>query len=125
MRKAIRDHLRDFLAIITLAVIAIFTLLVIFYNQKAAFPSWFPVLGQDFYELNAEFSSAQAVTPGQGQAIQIAGIQVGKVGRSTSMFFGLPTSNSSYCSRIVGISSEINLALLKADSQINSALSTF
>ena len=80
MRKAIRDHLRDFLAIITLAVIAIFTLLVIFYNQKAAFPSWFPVLGQDFYELNAEFSSAQAVTPGQGQAIQIAGIQVGKVG---------------------------------------------
>ena len=36
--------------------------------------------GQDFYELNAEFTTAQAVTPGQGQAIDIAGIQVGKVG---------------------------------------------
>jgi phospholipid/cholesterol/gamma-HCH transport system substrate-binding protein len=80
MRRAIREHLRDFLAIITLAVVAILTLLVIFYNQKAAFPSWFPVLGQNFYELNAEFSTAQAVTPGQGQAVQIAGINVGKVG---------------------------------------------
>ena len=80
MRRAIKTHFRDFLAIIALAVVGILTLLVIFYNQKAAFPAWFPVLGQDFYKLNAEFSSAQAVTPGQGQAVQIAGINVGKVG---------------------------------------------
>jgi phospholipid/cholesterol/gamma-HCH transport system substrate-binding protein len=79
MRRAVREHLRDFIAIIALAAIALFALLVIFYNQKAAFPSWFPVLGQDFYSLNAEFSTAQAVTPGQGQAVQIAGINVGKV----------------------------------------------
>ena len=80
MRRAIREHLRDFIAIIALAAIALVTLLVILYNQKAALPSWVPGLGQDFYELRAEFTSAQAVTPGQGQAIDIAGIQVGKVG---------------------------------------------
>ena len=81
MRKAIRDHLRDFIAILVLGAIALFTLYVILYNQKAALPSWVPGLGQDFYELRAEFSSAQAVTPGQGQAVDIAGIQVGKVGK--------------------------------------------
>ena len=80
MIKAIRIHLRDFVAIIVLALIALLTLLFILSNQKAALPSWIPGLGQDFYELNAEFTSAQAVTPGQGQAINIAGIQVGKVG---------------------------------------------
>lgn len=83
MTRAIRTHLRDFIAILALAVIGIATLFVILYNQKAAMPSWVPGLGQDFYELNAEFSSAQAVTPGQGQAIDIAGIQVGKVGAVT------------------------------------------
>ena len=83
MKKAIRDHLRDFIAIIVLAALALVTLYIILYNQKAALPSWVPGLGQDFYELNAELTSAQAVTPGQGQAIDIAGIQVGKVGAVT------------------------------------------
>jgi phospholipid/cholesterol/gamma-HCH transport system substrate-binding protein len=83
MRRAIREHLRDFIAIIALAAIALVTLVIILYNQKAAMPSWVPVLGQDFYELEAELTSAQAVTPGQGQAIDIAGIQVGKVGAVT------------------------------------------
>ena len=80
MKRAIRNHLRDFIGIIVLMLAALFTLLVILSNQKAALPGWVPGLGQDFYELNAEFTTAQAVTPGQGQAIDIAGIQVGKVG---------------------------------------------
>jgi phospholipid/cholesterol/gamma-HCH transport system substrate-binding protein len=80
VRRAIREHLRDFIAIIVLGAIALATLVVILSNQKAALPSWVPGLGQEFYELRAEFTSAQAVTPGQGQAIDIAGIQVGKVG---------------------------------------------
>ncbi len=80
MKRAVRTHLRDFIGIIVLILLALFTLLVILYNQKAALPGWVPGLGQDFYKLNAEFTTAQAVTPGQGQAIDIAGIQVGRVG---------------------------------------------
>jgi phospholipid/cholesterol/gamma-HCH transport system substrate-binding protein len=80
MKRAIKTHLGDFIGIIVLVLAALFTLLVILYNQKAALPAWVPGLGQDFYELNAEFATAQAVTPGQGQAIDIAGIQIGKVG---------------------------------------------
>ncbi len=80
MKRAIKTHLRDFIGIVVLILAALFTLLVILYNQKAALPGWVPGLGQDFYKLNAEFTTAQAVTPGQGQSIDIAGIRVGKVG---------------------------------------------
>ncbi len=83
MKRAIKAHFKDFLAIAGLMVIALAVLLGILANQKAALPSWVPGLGQDFYSINAEFETAQAVTPGQGQAATIAGINVGKVGAST------------------------------------------
>ena len=80
MIKAIRDHSKDFIAITLMVILALVTLLVILANQKAALPSWIPGLGQEFYSINAEFETAQAITPGQGQAAVIAGINVGKVG---------------------------------------------
>jgi phospholipid/cholesterol/gamma-HCH transport system substrate-binding protein len=79
MRRAIREHLRDFIAIGVLIVLAIVTTGVILARQQANFPSWLPILGQEHFELKAEFSSAQAVTPGQGQTVNIAGIRVGSV----------------------------------------------
>ena len=80
MNKAFRGRTRDIVAAIVLAIAGIATLLVIISQQKASLPAWVPVLGEDFFELRAEFLPAQAVTPGQGQAVQIAGITVGKVG---------------------------------------------
>ncbi len=38
-----------------------------------------PIIGHDYYDLKAEFQTAQAVTPGQGQAVTIAGAKVGEV----------------------------------------------
>jgi phospholipid/cholesterol/gamma-HCH transport system substrate-binding protein len=38
-----------------------------------------PILGTDFFELKAEFATAQSVTPGQGQTVQIAGVSVGEI----------------------------------------------
>jgi len=83
VKHAIKTHLKDFIAISGLIVVALAVLLVILVNQKAALPGWVPGLGQDFYSINAEFETAQAVTPGQGQAAVIAGINVGKVGAAT------------------------------------------
>lgn len=83
MKRAIKTHFKDFLAIAGLIVISLAVLLFILSNQKAALPSWLPGLGQDFYSINVELESAQAVTPGQGQAAVIAGINVGKVGAAT------------------------------------------
>jgi phospholipid/cholesterol/gamma-HCH transport system substrate-binding protein len=79
VRRAIREHLRDFVAIGVLIVLALVTTGVILASQTTLIPSWIPVLGEDTFELKAEFSSAQAVTPGQGQTVTIAGINVGQV----------------------------------------------
>ena len=79
MKRAIREHLRDVLAIIALIIAGIGTALIILSSQATALPSWLPLLGEERFGLKAEFSSAQAVTPGQGQAVDIAGIQVGDI----------------------------------------------
>ncbi len=80
MRRAIREHMRDFVAIGVLIVLGLVTTGVILSRQQANFPSWLPILGQEHFELKAEFSSAQAITPGQGQTVNIAGIKVGSIG---------------------------------------------
>ena len=40
-----------------------------------------PVVGKDFFVVKAELSTAQAVTPGQGQTVNIAGVQVGEISK--------------------------------------------
>ena len=79
MKRAIRNHLRDFLAIIALFVIAGIVSVVILTHQRVTLPGWVPVIGTDFYEFNGEFSTAQAVTPGQGQSVNVAGMKVGEI----------------------------------------------
>jgi phospholipid/cholesterol/gamma-HCH transport system substrate-binding protein len=74
-----RGRGKDSIAIAILVVAAIVMTLWIFTQQKASLPSWAPLVGEDFSHLTADFSNAQAVTPGQGQAVVIAGIQVGKI----------------------------------------------
>jgi phospholipid/cholesterol/gamma-HCH transport system substrate-binding protein len=74
-----RGRGKDTIAIAILTVLAIVMTLWIFTQQKASLPSWAPFVGEDFVHLTADFSDAQAVTPGQGQAVVIAGIQVGKI----------------------------------------------
>ena len=79
MRRALRAHLRDVLAIIALLAAALFATTVILINQRTSLPSWVPLIGTDRFALNAEFTTAQAVIPGQGQSVDIAGIKVGDV----------------------------------------------
>jgi phospholipid/cholesterol/gamma-HCH transport system substrate-binding protein len=75
----IREHLRDFLAIAGLMVIGLLTTGVILSQQQQPYPSWIPVLGDDRFELKAELSTAQAVTPGQGQTVNISGVKAGDI----------------------------------------------
>jgi phospholipid/cholesterol/gamma-HCH transport system substrate-binding protein len=82
MRRAIREHLRDFVAIAGLIVVALVVTGFILASQTTLLPGWVPLIGDDKFELKAEFSSAQAVTPGQGQTVTIAGINVGQVSGS-------------------------------------------
>ncbi len=79
MRRAVRKHTRDFAAIMIVVVLGLATAVTILSQQSASFPSWVPILGSEHFELKGRFSSAQAVTPGQGQEVTIAGIKVGTV----------------------------------------------
>ncbi len=74
-----RGHRKDTIAIIVLAIAGIAMTLGIFTQQKASLPPWLPFVGEEFDHISAEFSTAQAVTPGQGQSVDVAGIQIGKV----------------------------------------------
>ncbi len=79
LSRQARGRSKDTIAIAVLAAIGIVMTLWIFTQQKASLPSWIPAVGEEFAHVTGEFTTAQAVTPGQGQAVVIAGIQIGKV----------------------------------------------
>jgi phospholipid/cholesterol/gamma-HCH transport system substrate-binding protein len=78
MKRAIKNHLRDFIAIIALTSVALFIAGYILQNQRLRIP----YLEEKPYELKAEMQTAQAVTPGQGQTIRIGGIRIGDIAKS-------------------------------------------
>src|SRR5215217_9241549 len=77
MGKAIRDHSRDFLAILGLLIVALLATYIIVQNQRLRIP----LLEDKPFELKAELSTAQAVTPGQGQTVRVAGVRVGDISK--------------------------------------------
>lgn len=77
MRRAIRKHMGDFAAIMALVAIAFGVSAYVLFHQLTR--PYFPVIEASPYELKAEFTTAQAVTPGQGQSVRVAGVQVGKI----------------------------------------------
>jgi phospholipid/cholesterol/gamma-HCH transport system substrate-binding protein len=77
--RAIRKHARDFAFVIGLVVVAALVGGYILSHQRFYLPKWVPVVGSDFVEYKAQFSTAQSVTPGQGQTVQIAGVDVGDI----------------------------------------------
>ncbi len=79
LSRQARGRSKDTIAITVLAALGVVMTLWIFTQQKASLPSWVPVVGEEFDHLSGEFTTAQAVTPGQGQAVDVAGIQIGKV----------------------------------------------
>ena len=77
MKTAIRKHLADFLAIIALFIIALGTTAYILANQRVRFP----LVQKPVHRLKVELPNAQAVTPGQGQTVRVAGVEVGLIGK--------------------------------------------
>src|SRR5262249_9987515 len=78
-RRQLRRRGRDALAAAALIVLGVVSALVIVGHQKAALPSWVPILGQSFFHINAEFQTGQSITPGQGQAVDMSGVRIGKI----------------------------------------------
>lgn len=79
MKRAIREHAKEFVAIVALVIFGLATTGYILANQQAPYPSWIPFLGEETFELKADLETAQAITPGQGQTVNVAGIKVGDI----------------------------------------------
>jgi phospholipid/cholesterol/gamma-HCH transport system substrate-binding protein len=71
--------LRAFASIIALFALGLAVGAYILSQERLYLPGWVPLVGQDFFTLKGEFTTAQAVTPGQGQSVDIAGVNVGEI----------------------------------------------
>jgi len=78
--RQIKKQARVFVAILFLFVVALGIGGYILSNQRFYLPAWVPFAGSDFYTVKAELPTGQAVVPGQGQTVNIAGVKIGEVG---------------------------------------------
>jgi phospholipid/cholesterol/gamma-HCH transport system substrate-binding protein len=79
MKRAIRTHAGDFVAILVLLVLSVVVAGYILGKERLRFP----FVQSSPFTLNAEFQTAQAVTPGQGQTVRVSGVQIGQIGGVT------------------------------------------
>jgi phospholipid/cholesterol/gamma-HCH transport system substrate-binding protein len=78
VRRAIGKYLSDFIAIIAMIAVALVVAGYILLNQDSRPP--LPFVEKPRVEFNAAFTDAQAVVPGQGQSVRVAGVEIGKIG---------------------------------------------
>jgi phospholipid/cholesterol/gamma-HCH transport system substrate-binding protein len=79
VRGQIERYRSAFIAVLTMVALAAVVGGYILAHENLKLPSWVPVLGHNYYTLRGEFQTAQAVTPGQGQAVTIAGAKIGEI----------------------------------------------
>ena len=79
MRRLIRENLKSIVAVVVIVVVGLAVTGGILSQQQQPYPAWVPFLGDDQFELKAEFETAQAVIPGQGQTVNLAGVEIGDV----------------------------------------------
>ncbi len=79
VREQIERYRTAFISVVTMIIIAAAVGGYILAHENLKLPGWVPVLGREYFTLKGEFQTAQAVTPGQGQAVTIAGAKIGEV----------------------------------------------
>jgi phospholipid/cholesterol/gamma-HCH transport system substrate-binding protein len=77
MSRAIRAHLRDFIAVLGLLILGVGVGAYILTQQRLRFP----FVEEGPSHVWVELQNAQGVTPGQGQTVRVAGMRVGDVGK--------------------------------------------
>jgi phospholipid/cholesterol/gamma-HCH transport system substrate-binding protein len=75
VKLAIKKHWVDFLAIAGLAVVGVAIAVYILSQQDLRFP----LVEKSPTHIEMELSNAQAVQPGQGQTVRVAGVEVGRI----------------------------------------------
>jgi phospholipid/cholesterol/gamma-HCH transport system substrate-binding protein len=79
IRDQIERYRTAFIAVVVMIVIAAGSAGYILAHERLSVPSWVPIIGREHFLLKGEFETAQAVAPGQGQEVTIAGAKVGEI----------------------------------------------
>lgn len=79
--RIIRKYALNVSAILGLALIALLVGGYILKNQRFTLPSAVPFLGSEFVDYKATLPTAQSITPGQGQTVNVAGVPVGELSK--------------------------------------------
>ena len=79
MKLAIKNHASDVAAIFALLILSVVVAGYILNHERLRFP----LIESTPFTMNAEFQTAQAVTPGQGQSVRVSGVQIGEIGNVT------------------------------------------
>jgi phospholipid/cholesterol/gamma-HCH transport system substrate-binding protein len=79
VREQIERYRTAFISVVTMIVLAALVGGYILAHENLKLPSWVPVLGRNYFTLKAEFENGLALTPGQGQAVTIAGAKIGEI----------------------------------------------
>jgi phospholipid/cholesterol/gamma-HCH transport system substrate-binding protein len=79
LRDQIQRYRTAFVSVVAMIAIALLVGGFILSNERLSLPGWFPGLGKSYLTLKADFRTAQAVAPGQGQSVTIAGAKVGEI----------------------------------------------
>jgi phospholipid/cholesterol/gamma-HCH transport system substrate-binding protein len=74
MKRAIKNHAGDVAALLALLVLSVAVAGYILHHERLRFP--FESAPLTMY---AQFSTAQAVMPGQGQSVRVSGVQIGDI----------------------------------------------
>jgi len=77
VKRAITKNLKNFAAVIGLILIAGAVGGYILSQQRMRFP----FIEDTPFQLKAEFNTAQAVTPGQGQTVRVSGVRIGDISK--------------------------------------------
>jgi phospholipid/cholesterol/gamma-HCH transport system substrate-binding protein len=76
MKRAIKTHSTDFVAILVLLALAVVVTAYVLNHQGLRFPVVQSAPFSDYVEMQ----TGQAITPGQGQSVRVSGVQIGNIG---------------------------------------------
>jgi phospholipid/cholesterol/gamma-HCH transport system substrate-binding protein len=79
IRDQIERYRTAFIAVVAMIVIAAGSAGYILAHERLSVPAWVPIIGHEHFLLKGEFQTAQAVAPGQGQEVTIAGAKIGEI----------------------------------------------
>lgn len=79
LRDQIARYRTAFISVLAMIVLALLVGGYILTQERLSAPSWVPIIGRSNFTLKADFSTGQALLPGQGEAVTIAGAKIGEI----------------------------------------------